>query len=442
MAIFVGLSNAAITARADHMDDKLIEVAPGLVKSLQEKGFKNVGVLKFLVKKGNAASDGNAGALNMNMAERIENALLLGVDEAKPMGIIDNATVVAAKANPKYSVKSVETRKTLFAHKYPLAWGKEHVSADAFVTGTVDLSTDMKKATVDVGYFDKTGVIHSLKSFEVHTDRSILADSGQSFAISKRSLKKRNVEELDNDAAQSAAQADAGKPVTQQLANDGDKSALKFEILYNQKPQDISPDDSSSGEMKVATPNKGDAVAFVLTNTSSEKIAVVVKVNGVSTLENDTSEDSACLKWILEPGKKYNLRGFYAQGKVDVFKVLDDDESKALMSDGSKPKPGYIDIAVFHENQDGDPMKAGRTLRNATARTRSVQHPATLKDAKVNVQKRAVTSIHKGRKGRGLIVEGGGTEDKTLETDEMKNPTAMYNVHISYFKPSSANPSN
>ncbi len=438
VAMFFG----ARQARADHIDEKLTENAKDLVKELQDKGFKNVGVLKFLVKKGKAPTDGNVGAMNMNMAERLENALLLGNNEYKPLGIIANATQYAAKADAKFSVKSVESRKAIFTHKYPLAWGKEQVFADAFITGTVDLSVDMKTATIDVGYFDRTGVIHRLSKFDVKTDRDILSDSGQSFAIARRGLKKRSLDDLDNDAANSAAQADSGKPVNQQLSKDSESAPIKVEILYNGVSQNISADDASAGEMKLGTPAKGDTVAIQLTNTTSQKIGVVLKVNGISTLDNETGEDASNRKWVLEPGKPYQIQGFYVADKVNIFQVLDDNESAARMADeawAGKARAGYIDVSVFSEgpapNPDSDTMKVGRgiSLRNPTAKSRSLNHPATAAEAKKKARELTM-------KKRGLIDKGTNQQDSVLERDSLSNPTQIYQMHIGYYKPNTTSP--
>ena len=66
------------------------------------------------------------------MGDRVENALILGMEEAAPLNVIHGATYVAAQADPKFSIKSVDARKALFAHKYPLAWGTDKVTPDAF----------------------------------------------------------------------------------------------------------------------------------------------------------------------------------------------------------------------------------------------------------------------------------------------------------------------
>lgn len=427
---------AAPAARADHIDEGLIGASRELARSLNEKGYKNVGVVKFLVKKGRGPSDGTAGALNLNMAERLEWALVHGMDESKPLNVLHDATAIAARGMPKFSMKSVQKRKALFAHKYPLVWGSEKVTPDVFLTGTVDLSADMKTTTVNIGYFDKSGTIHELKVLKLKTDRNILADSGQSFGISKRSLKKkRDLSELDDDAANSAANADQGTSVNKQLANDGDQAPIKFEILYNGSPQTITADSSSSGEYKIdPSPQVGQTVTFRMTNTTQEKIAVLVKVNGISTIEKEDGDDQGCMKWILEPGKVYQLRGFYKDGKVDMFKVLSDDESAARVADEAfKGRGGWIDVTVFRSGSEDETAKVGRSLRGLGKHSGKPK-PRSLKEARARVDKRVkAVARSKGKHRRGLITEGGGTEDQTLEQEEFKNPTPSYNMHINYY---------
>jgi hypothetical protein len=436
--VTVALLTVGPATRADHIDDELKATATDLVKTLKEKGFKTVGVLKFLVKKGKGPLDGGAGALNTNMAERIENAIIHG-DEAGALAVTEDATTEAAKANPKFSIRSVEARKALFAHKYPLRWGTEKATPDVFVTGTVDLAADMRTATVELGYFDKTGVTHDLKSFKVKTDRSILADSGQSFVVSQRSLKgknKRALSELDDAAADSAAQADKGTGLTQQLAKDGEAPPLKFEVLYNGGSQAITPDPNSQGEYRVDSPRQGQVVTFNLTNTTQGKIGVVVKVNGISTIDRETGEDPACTKWVLEPGKPYQLKGFYAGGKVFVFNVLSDEESAARVADEAfHGRGGWIDVTVFTEGPDvetGETPGTSRSFRNLTARGGKKEHPKSHAEARALVQKNLGTKA--ARKTRGLLAEG-AAEDKALEKDELKTPTASFNMRISYYTP-------
>jgi hypothetical protein len=237
---------------------------------------------------------------------------------------------------------------------------------------------------------------------------------------------------LDDDAAKSAADADQGKPITTQL---GGEMPIQFEIRYNDAVQTISGDPSSAGEMSVPTPQKGQTLSFALTNTSKAKIGVVVKVNGESTLGQETAEDAACWKWILEPGKQYGLKGFYSMtdNSVTLFKVLDDDESAARMAEwsGGRPRAGYIDLQVFQESDVSDEaLKVGRTLRGMSRAVEKKKHPATAAAARKLVQ-----SLSNTAKARGLIVAGEQKENVKLEEDQLKNAQPSVHMHINYYKP-------
>src|SRR5579863_6014933 len=75
-------------ARADHIDEALIQRAPDLVKTLEQRGYKTIGALKFLVKVGKAAPHANIGPMNLVMATRLENALIHGSDPAQPLNVV------------------------------------------------------------------------------------------------------------------------------------------------------------------------------------------------------------------------------------------------------------------------------------------------------------------------------------------------------------------
>jgi hypothetical protein len=64
----------------------------------EEKKYRNVGVLKFLVaREGKKDFSDNAGTLNMLLARRLEVALVLANDRKNLLGIIRNASAVAAR---------------------------------------------------------------------------------------------------------------------------------------------------------------------------------------------------------------------------------------------------------------------------------------------------------------------------------------------------------
>src|SRR5207248_6660621 len=100
--------------------------AKGLVKHCQQKGYKTVGVLKFLgAKEGGGLSD-NLGTVNTLLARRLEVALVLANDPRNPIGVIDDASAVAAKT-PGANHRTPEGRRILLAAPYKLAWGDPNV---------------------------------------------------------------------------------------------------------------------------------------------------------------------------------------------------------------------------------------------------------------------------------------------------------------------------
>src|SRR4051812_11835449 len=89
---------AAPAARAD--DDQLTaalqEKAPAVLEHVRKKGFKNVGVLKFLVRQNDGTPRDDAGDLNMSLANKTEVALILANTDER-FGIIDKASDFVAR---------------------------------------------------------------------------------------------------------------------------------------------------------------------------------------------------------------------------------------------------------------------------------------------------------------------------------------------------------
>src|SRR5262245_36179904 len=93
-----GLALAALALTAgpapaverDNHDAAQQKHAPEIIKYLRDHKYQNVGVLKFLVKQGDAVPD-NAGPLNLSVANRLEVALVLANPDEK-LGIIERAS--------------------------------------------------------------------------------------------------------------------------------------------------------------------------------------------------------------------------------------------------------------------------------------------------------------------------------------------------------------
>ena len=62
----------------------------------------------------------------------------------------------------------------------------------------------------------------------------------------------------------------------------------------------VPGDPAEGGELRITPPQAGQHIEFHLRNKSSEKIGVVVFVNGKSTLES-TEPPEMCRPWVLPP---------------------------------------------------------------------------------------------------------------------------------------------
>jgi hypothetical protein len=149
------------------LEKALLQQAPQIIKYLRENNYQNVGVLKFRVKKGQERASDSAGPLNLNLANRLEVALVLAAPSKaeKPIGIIHNASAVAAKLKGANHLTK-EGREALFEGRYALPWGDQEVSADVFLTGVVAFDKDMQSMNVGIGAFDKSAELKKVCSFE------------------------------------------------------------------------------------------------------------------------------------------------------------------------------------------------------------------------------------------------------------------------------------
>src|SRR5467141_1148920 len=82
---------AAAPASSDELDAKLRAAAPAVLKYVKAKKYENVGVLKFLVDRGDGKPTDNAGALNLGLADRLEVALILALPN-DDLGVIYRAS--------------------------------------------------------------------------------------------------------------------------------------------------------------------------------------------------------------------------------------------------------------------------------------------------------------------------------------------------------------
>jgi hypothetical protein len=360
------------SARADRLDDQLLEQAPKIVEALRGKGYRNVGVLRFRVRLGNAPETFAAGAVNGNLAVRLKSALVIYLDtDQGALGVIRDASAeAAARGVGNWYRDPAERRKLFDVPGYTLDWEGPKVRADAFLTGVLRVSADLEKAAVTVEAFSARdpNKEEKLAEFTFETDVPLLHDLGKSYAVVPRTpgaadaprMRRLIIEAIRKQEASGSPDPREGPPADALVVGD-----LEFRILADGKALPIK----ANGQATVESPDARARVAFRLTNRSKDKtLGIDVRLNGVSLLLEQMAPPESCRVWVLKPGKSYTLRGFYLN-ETDLKNVA---PFKVLVGAGAQKKKielgdraGEIQVHVFDPAPaDEEPMLVStRSLR-------------------------------------------------------------------------------
>jgi hypothetical protein len=440
------LGSLAAAAEPESFDAAITKRASGLHKMLKEKGYTNIGVLKFLVKQG---TDGkltdDAGDLNLTLANKLETALVLANTDEK-FGIIDRASEAVVKEKlTTANHRSDDGRKAFFTRQYELGWSRDKVTPAAFLTGVATLSPDLKSMTVQLQVFDSTGKLTDVpEPLAVVTEPEMLAQAGFSYTVPKATQKalisgkappaakvrEEAVETIKQQAAAPAPPPEKDVPFAP-LA----ESPIQLTILYNDQPVKVT-------NGIVPEPKETDAVAFKLVNPTNSTYAAVLLVNGQNTLFNETLSPLACRKWVLEPGMEVTVRGFQTDADTAAaFRVTKPDEP---VEDAVRygPHAGTFRLVVYSGSMTDTPVKKELELAMANqlamANTRGTPStgpakPQSLKALQRDLRGRAADD----KNSRGYVVKGKETT-KSETTSVFFAPhaeTPVTDVSIKYIVP-------
>ena len=427
---------AAARADADPLAAALQDKAPAVLEYAKKKGYANIGVLKFLVQTGDGPPTADAGDLNLALANKTEVALILANDDPK-FGIIDKASafVVREKMTSANHLND-DGRRAFFTRKFDLAWSKDKVEPAAFVTGLVAFSPDLKKLTIKLQVFDKSGKVEDLPDpIAAETDAETLAQAGLSYSAPPARVKALvagdpppapAVRRAETVEAVRLAAAPAKPMKTEPFAPLAD-CPVKWKVLYNGKPAAVTGN-------ALAEPNPDDRVEFVLSNPGPGTFAVVLMVNGENTLYQERNAPAACRKWVLAPNSEVTVKGFQTEKDTAVpFKVLRPEEPMPD-SVGYGPHAGTFRLVVYHGSTSANPP-AERVASDdpkdaallAIAKTRGGTRPEGVKPQSLRALQAELRGRAVGGDGaRGYVVKGGAAEK--FETDTV------------YFHPSSGDP--
>ncbi len=426
--------SAPRASAADSLDEGLMRKAPKVIKHLKKQEYKNVGVLKFLVSTPDGKFSDSTGTLNTLLAQRLEVALVLANDARAPVGVVKNAGAVARRVEGA-SHLTRDGREKLFGAKYPLAWGKEQVSPDAFLTGTVGLSKDLKTLTVGLLVFDRAGnKLAALgDDFEVENRPEYLAELGESFVL--RGAFDDDAVETDpakrakarNDKTMSTAVA-AKENKAEHPANTKD-APVSLEVRYNDK---AVPVEYRGGRAFVPEPREGQEVVLVLKrDAGKERYAVVLKVNGENTLWKQRLPEAECAKWLLEPrAEPLTVRGYQvSESERTKFRVLSAVESKKTdVNYGADV--GMITVTVFRERTGPAPAPPATDDAAKVAAVGKAQLPETPPEKYAALKASLLEDANRGRIDEG-VPEPGAVKVVKFNLD----PTPIMTLTVVYYKP-------
>ena len=455
IALFLAaLVSIAAPVRGADLESALLDRAKALVKHSKEKDVKTVGVLKFLGAKDGSDFSDNLGTINTLLARRLELALILANDPRNPIGVVDDASAVAAKT-PGANHRTPEGRKILFGSRYKLAWGdpRVRVTPDAFVTGLVNVSKDLKTLTISFLYFDrKTNKLESIPRVHdvvVANKPASLVELGESFTVrgafddgkveAGSKQKAKNEPPTDDKKGEPPADLpkDKDQSALQQAADVRDQKAarhpaedpdapIKLTVLYNGKPEKFEVRD---GKAFLREPGPKDRVEFVITkDAKSPRYGVVVKVNGESTLDKQRLPDGKCRMWIMtDPGETVSIPGYQiGTDTVETFRVLSVPESKAREVNYGADI-GTITMTVFQEGKPAAPdLSEDAAEKTAVAKAELPTAPSQSFDAlKAKLLEDA---------NRGLIAEGAQVNRKVQVVKFTPSASPVMTLTVIYYK--------
>jgi hypothetical protein len=364
------------------LERALLLRAGELIKLFGKRSYDNVGVLKFRVgyedDPAQKLSD-RFGTANLLLARRLQIGLELTNSKKHPIGIIEDASTVAAKqargAN-HFSTKE-EARARLFTPRYPLAWGDQQVAAKAFVSGEAFISKNHDSMKLRLYVLD--GTSHKMEpvldEFRVALSAGSLAEIGDCFIYRgtftgdlKKPRPKDEPPDTKKETKQETTPAQSGQGVippgiaeAQNARNHLAKRKdvpVRLKVFYGETEQQYVIKDAGGGQYRAyldKEPAPGQAVALVLEreNQSKDTYAVVLQVNGENTVGKEHMQANACRPWLLKPGTGPAMIPGYYMGKTDkdflAFKGLTGQEEQQQFGDSFDygEDIGTITMTVF-----------------------------------------------------------------------------------------------
>lgn len=465
----------ATPAEAGTLDLGLLAQSEKVLQFASKKGWKNVGVLPFQVKRGSRPHSYTAAPLCHDITCRLENALILATHaDAPEVGIIRDAVRTANEKGVGSYRSDPKAFALLFAEKmkFRLAWANEGdslVRADAFLTGKVENTGQRRETTVKIYGFDRTcfkngGIaFQKVCEFTVPTDRMLAADLGYNFVLKRALVASRDVKSRQRDEgileeirSEDEKQPLANQPNRQQPGQQHEPeniAGFRFELIYDGASQPLTPffgkqQGSLAAEYQAPTAPPAARIHMALTRLSAEqgKLGVVLKVNGQSTWQMEDLEPIECRKWIYDLSKKDQrdlFEGFYVDVTGDNlhrFRSLTAEESAVRAAElGSRA--GWIDVYVFasgaqNSGDEGQMLISTRGTRQGQRLGLKALQASLWKTNHLSEKmlRKLRASANQFVQGKGLIdYEPYRVPGDELRQDNLPNPVLVGHLAIRYY---------
>ena len=387
-------------------------------------------MLKFLVQKGEDPPSDNVGPLNLSIANRLEVALALANPD-EDLGIIERASTAVARANNKRANhRTKEGRQALFDVKYTLGWGNQEVSADAFVTGLVVISPNLRTLTVTVQAFGKqSDDLDTVCKFTATADARTLAEAGESYLLKGAALPS-TMQPCWSRPMKVLPTSRAGRKI----------SRWKQRNLLSRPKIVYGGEEARVNKGKVREPKEGQEVTFVLKNKGTETHGVVLMVNGENTIYRERLDPASCYKWILDPGEEIKVRGYQTNLKEFVkFTVLSPEES-AKNEMNYNEHAGTFSLIVFRNKKKEEPpvlvkddaVQELAAISRGSLTLESKPKPSTLKALQSRLKKRESDASDPDQ--RGYVVPGQKTEGSVKQVSFKADPIPVMSCTIRYYQ--------
>jgi hypothetical protein len=436
-----------LRAAEGNLDQAIEQQAKEIISYLRSHKYQNVGVLKFLVQKGQQKPSDNVGPLNMLLADRLEVALILANPD-ESLGIIHRASEVAA-TSPRADHRTVEGRKALFEiGDFVYAWQKldggeeKKVRADVLLTGLAQIRPDQGETILQIDAYDGRHE-DRIQSWTVKAplDSRTLTEAGYSYR--KRAATKPD----EADEGPRATTPSKSQPARFAVAETKPERALppspvELQVYYDGQRQQVRIADDGTAE--VNSPTTGQEVSLLIKNSGLDTYGVVVKVNGENTLRRQRLPSAGCSKWILGPGDAVKIRGYQmAKDRMEKFEVLPPKESaEDELHYGDHV--GTFSLEAFPERKKSEARTVQtRGREDVTAIGDGLFPPMrpqkleTLKEKLRNLQAQLTSRAgDRGRNRRGLIKPGEVEDNVTVQVpfEAAADPVAVSVIRYYHVK--------